>query len=234
MSFLIPERIDQAEYLDLGMGTPQEVADNLAEMHATNRYLGGTRALLRHLLPRLQDQGREVSVLDIGTGNAGIPRDLLREALKLGLAVQVLGLDRSAQHLQCAVHSANGHPAVPLVCADAGRPPFGLRSVDFVISSLFLHHFSPQEVTTLLCEAFELAECGLVMTDLVRGRLPLAAFKLVQPVFARNYLTRHDGLLSIRRAYTPQELLGLAQAAGLRQARVYSHFPWRMTLVVDR
>jgi len=53
-------------------------------------------------------------------------------------------------------------------------------------------------------------------------------------VLARHPLTRHDGALSIRRAYTPGELHALALAAGLPQPRVYSHWPWRMTLVVER
>ena len=75
---------------------------------------------------------------------------------------------------------------------------------------------------------------GIVMSDLVRSKLPLLAFHLLQPVFARNYLTHHDGRLSIERAYTPHELRSLAQAAGLETARVYSHFPWRMTLVAEK
>ena len=72
------------------------------------------------------------------------------------------------------------------------------------------------------------------MSDLVRSYLPLVAFRLIQPVFAQHYLTRHDGALSIRRAYTPHELRSLAQAAGLETARVYQHFPWRMTLVAEK
>jgi hypothetical protein len=50
----------------------------------------------------------------------------------------------------------------------------------------------------------------------------------------RNYLTRHDGALSIRRAYVPDELLAMAREAGLETARVYAHFPWRMTLVAEK
>jgi hypothetical protein len=60
------------------------------------------------------------------------------------------------------------------------------------------------------------------------------AFHAAAPIFARNELTRLDGALSIRRAYTPDELRSLAERAGLRGAKVYAHFPWRMTLVVDK
>jgi hypothetical protein len=72
------------------------------------------------------------------------------------------------------------------------------------------------------------------MTDLVRGWPPIVGFKLIQPIFARNFLTRHDGELSIRRAYTPAELQALAQTAELLDVKVHSHWPWRMTLVADK
>jgi hypothetical protein len=102
------------------------------------------------------------------------------------------------------------------------------------MSSLFLHHLPPDQVKKLLAQAFRLAHKGIIMSDLTRGRLPMIAFRLGQPVFARNFLTRQDGMTSIRRAYTPAELLHLAQAAGLTNARVYRHPGWRMTLVVDK
>jgi hypothetical protein len=86
----------------------------------------------------------------------------------------------------------------------------------------------------VLRETYQRSRRGIVMSDLVRSYIPLLAFPLIQPIFARNYLTRHDGLLSIRRAYTPRELRALAQAAGLETARIYCHFPWRMTLIAEK
>jgi hypothetical protein len=86
-------------------------------------------------------------------------------------------------------------------------------------------------VAAFLRECFRAAKKGVVINDLVRGWAPYTAYKLIQPVFARNYLTRIDGALSIRRAYLPAELLHMARSAGLATARVYRHFPWRMTLV---
>ena len=46
--------------------------------------------------------------------------------------------------------------------------------------------------------------------------------------------SRHSGALSVRRAYTPEELNRMAVRAGLPGARVFTHFPWRMTLVVEK
>ncbi len=229
------ERATQAELLDLGQGTDRDVAENLAEMQRINDRLGGTRALTRYLYPRLLLLRGPVTVLDLGTGGAGFPLALARWARNLRLPLRVLAVDWSARNL--AVARQNLQPPageVQLIQADALHLPLAPGQVDYVISSLFLHHLEPEELARLLAQAYRLARRGVIMSDLVRGVLPLVSFDLISPIFARNYLTRHDGALSVRRAYTPRELYRIAARAGLPMPKVYSHFPWRMTLVVDR
>jgi hypothetical protein len=233
-TWLVPPRVDQLEMLDLGEGSPTDVSENLVEMWRTNRYLGGLAALTRHLYPRLAMNHGSVSVLDLGTGGADIPAEIVRWSRLRGVDVTVLAVDWAARNLAIATKRVGTLSAVKLLHADAMRLPVARHGVDYVISSLFMHHFSPSELVELLHHAFACTRRSMIMTDLSRGWLPLAGFYLVQPIFAHNRLTRFDGATSIRRAYTPTELLSLARTAGLVHARVVCHWPWRMTLVVDR
>lgn len=226
-------RADAEELLDQGRGTPQDVRDNLAEMWRINRVLGGKRALTAHLYPRLAVSDGAL-VADLGAGSAHLTAAVARWARVHGVDAQVIAVDWADRHLAVARERNVPAPQVALLQADAARLPFPAGRVDFVISSLFMHHFAPDELVALLRDAYACTRRSLIMSDLVRGWLPLAAFRLVQPVFARHYLTRHDGALSVRRAYTPAELRALAARAGLDKARIYTHWPWRMTLVVDR
>lgn len=234
-------RVEQEELLDLGWGTPEDAAQNLAEMQRINEALGGARALTLHLYPRLLLHPGPATVLDLGTGGGGIPLMVARWGRKLNLRLRVMGIDLSARNLAAARKNIlrNGgrvatSPPLTLLRADALSLPFADGKVDYVISSLFMHHCSPALLAEILNRASRLARRALIMSDLTRGWLPYLGFKLVQPVFARSYLTRHDGALSIRRAYTPEELRSIAVRAGLSNARVYLHFPWRMTLVVEK
>jgi hypothetical protein len=52
--------------------------------------------------------------------------------------------------------------------------------------------------------------------------------------FSRSRVFHHDGPVSVRAAYTPDELRALAQAAGLQGARVRRQAPWRMVLTWQR
>jgi len=231
-SFLIPKREQQSELLDQEMGSMADVRSNLIEMWRFNRYFGGIEALTRHLYPLLRQGSQPLRVVDLGTGSGAMGALLAQWAKQNNRQLVICALDKSERNLSVAREKAIDD--VHLMRADASALPFAELQVDYFISSLFLHHLSPEEVIGVLRETYHRARRGIVMSDLVRSNLPLLAFRVIQPIFARHYLTRHDGPLSIRRAYTPHELRSLAQAAGLETARVYAHFPWRMTLVAEK
>src|SRR5574341_1760268 len=232
-SWLTLNRVDQPELLDLGFGSHDEVAQNLAEMWRINRFLGGFHALSTHLLPQLAAHSEPLTLLDLGTGSADIPIALAGWARKRGVKMHILAMDWAYRNLAIGRPQLRELPEIHMLCANAEQLPLRRGSVDYVISSLFLHHFKPHQAVEILRTAYGWARCGIIMSDLVRGWLPLAGFKLIQPIFARNLLTRHDGALAIQRAYTPHELRELAAAAGLPHAQVTTHWPWRMTLVAE-
>jgi len=227
---ILPARRDEPEWLDLGEGSDREVQENLAEMDRINRWLGGDRALFLHLHPRLRGLTGRAVLIDLGTGSGCLPARLAGWAARNRLDLQAWGVDWSARNLR----AARGPARVRLAQADAAALPFAVGAADYCISSLFMHHFPPEALVQVLRSAQQVARRGIVMADLVRGWLPFFFFRLAAPVLARSRLTRHDGALSILRAYRPDELLCLARQAGLPNPRVYTHWPWRMTLVVDQ
>jgi ubiquinone/menaquinone biosynthesis C-methylase UbiE len=234
ISFLTGIRANQSERLDRGEGSPDDVRQNLAEMQRINDWFGGTRALTRHLYPRLAAAPSPLVVLDLGTGGAGQPLQLALWARHHGLNLRVVAVDWAERNLAVAAGQLKTVPEVMLLRADALNLPAAEGQIDYVISSLFLHHLAPHQVCHLLQDSLRLARRGVIMSDLVRGWLPYLAFQGIAPFVARNHLTRSDGALSVRRAYTPPELRTLASQAGLPSARVYTHFPWRMTLVAEK
>jgi hypothetical protein len=70
----------------------------------------------------------------------------------------------------------------------------------------------------------------LVVNDLERCRSGYVGAWLVGRLFTRNRLTRHDAPLSVQRAYTRDEALALARAAGWGQAHVRGAAPFRYVL----
>jgi SAM-dependent methyltransferase len=230
----LPLRRTQPELLDQGVGTLDDVRANLNDMWHLNRWTGGVNALLSHLLPRLRRERGAVRIADLGTGAARLNLHLARWARQHGIALECYGLDVSARNLHIAREHVNGQAGVQLLQADGMALPFAPGALDYCVSTLLLHHFEPDALVALLRHTFERARCGIIMSDITRAALSQIGFRLIQPIIAPHPMTLHDGIVSIQRAYTPDELRDLAQQAGLEQARVYHHPLWRMTLVADK
>jgi hypothetical protein len=81
---------------------------------------------------------------------------------------------------------------------------------------MVVHHLEAADAVVLLREMARVARSGVVLNDLVRGRLFWAAAWLMSHSLTLNRLTRTDAPLSVGRAYARTELRELLDAAGLR------------------
>jgi 2-polyprenyl-3-methyl-5-hydroxy-6-metoxy-1,4-benzoquinol methylase len=230
----LPTRIDAEEWLDQGKGTPEAIDQSLADLRRINRWLGGRRGLGSHLYPRiLRCPTTPVRVLDLGAGGCTIPEAVAQWAHHARLPVHIFALDLRQRHLQWARRNLQTWPEISFIQGDVLALPVTEGCVDFVISSLFLHHFTADALIQVLPQWACLARRSLIMMDLVRHPAPYWFMKAASPVFARSAMTRHDAAVSIRRAYRPEELRRIAEEAGFAQARVCTYFPYRMILVID-
>lgn len=208
------------ELLDAPDPDPAELRRNLAEMARLNRLPGGVDASVRAVLALLDGEPAG-PVLDIGTGSGDFARRLRRRS-----AAPLILLDHSPDVLQVARRTVAGMDDVTIVEADAGGLPFEDGSVAVSHASLLLHHLGPDEAVDALREMRRVARLGIVVNDLRRSRLALAMTALPILALARARYTRHDGILSAKRAYTVQELDDLAADAGLRPvARTTAWWP---------
>jgi SAM-dependent methyltransferase len=232
----IPAQQEIEEWLDLGAGTADQRHQSLEDLRRINRWLGGAAASGRELVRLAARTGLvELSVLDLGTGSADLPAAMQRRARQAGLRVKALAIDLKLEHLHIARRELETDGAdVALACADALRLPFREAAVDVVHSALFLHHFRPSALQALLREALRVARRAVVMNDLVRHRLPLLFLRAAAPLVARSPITRHDGVASLLRAYTPAELLAIARSVAGDHCRVRTHFPYRQCLVIEK
>lgn len=207
-----PARSTERELLDRPGLDPDEVRRNLREMAMLNSLPGGIGASLRATLLLLDGAGGDSpTVLDVGAGWGDFAR-----RLSAARDVRVIAADASPQVLAIAARNIGRIKGVTLLEADARAIPLADDAVAVTHASLLVHHLDPADAVTALREMARVARLGVVINDLRRGRL--ARLLVAAPIlaFARSPMTRHDGLLSARRAYTVPELDDLAAAAGLR------------------
>jgi 2-polyprenyl-3-methyl-5-hydroxy-6-metoxy-1,4-benzoquinol methylase len=206
-----PEMLDRA---------PVDVARaSLRDLARINRYLGGYYVLGR-LFDGLAKPGDRFSVLDIGAASGDMGAAIRRRYP----GAQVTSLDYKGHHLAEA--------ADPKLVADAFHLPFRPASFDFVFSSLFLHHFTNEQIVELFRSFRCLARRAVLAIDLERGPLAYHFLPGTRWLFGWHDITIHDGRISVAAAMKKQELRALAARAGLEDARVRVHRPWsRLSMV---
>ncbi|HXG95014.1 MAG TPA: methyltransferase domain-containing protein [Blastocatellia bacterium] len=231
---LTPERLYEEELLDAGAGTDEDVRRNLKDLRRVNRYLGGTKTVLRALSSIIErEKIEELSLLDVGTGSADIPTAVVEWCGARGIESFIAALDISERNLRIARTRLGISSEVKLIRADSLKLPFGDRSFDFMTASLFMHHFRDEDVVRLLRDFARVARRAIIINDLVRNLIPYYFAKLTGPLLATSFLTRNDGPVSVLRGFTADELKQLAERAGLRRFTVRRVFPYRLLLIAE-
>ena len=238
---LTPPRSREMELIDVGAPSREDLVANLQDMSVANRLMG-TSARVVGLLQRLLADGatvRTLSLLDIGTGGADVPLDVIRWADRAGVGMRVMVSDVSGEVLSIAkdnvLHHVKNHciQAPVLLRHDGTRVPFEASSVDLVTCCNTLHHLARDEAVALLREAERVSRLGFVVLDVRRSLFTYWASRLLATFLCRHRLSRHDGPLSVLRSYTRSEMTMLATEAAIPCFEVHEYL-WHVVVLRDK
>jgi SAM-dependent methyltransferase len=193
---------------------------SLADIDRLSAWFGGHALTIAAVRRLLRAVSARPLVVDVGGGRGDFARRLARAARRRGQRLRIVVLDRDLEGLGLAAAVCRRYPEVSRVCADASALPFRDEGVDVAVSSLVLHHLSPEAAVSSLHAMRAAAGAGVVVNDLLRTRLSWLLVVVATRVFARHAFSRHDGPLSVRRAYAPDELRALCAKAVWRHLRI--------------
>jgi ubiquinone/menaquinone biosynthesis C-methylase UbiE len=222
------------EHLDRPVA-PADRDASLADIDRLNAWFGGYSLTLNALDRALEGvpKPERALVVDVGGGRGDFARRLIRHARRRGRRVHVVVVDRDPDLLRTARLADSS--AVSVVRADASALPFRDAGVEAVTISLTLHHMEPDAAATCLREMHLASRVAVIVNDLLRTRLSLALVWLATRVLACHPISRHDGPLSVRRAYSANELETLAEKAGIPAPRI-TRYPLlgRLLALIER
>jgi len=204
----------KTELLDVKQPVNRNLEASLESLRVLNKYFGAY-SLVRHFMRQWLERGRTYRILDLATGFGDIPRMIVSWARRHGVAVRIDAVDLQPATLAIARKASAGYPEIQFIRADA-RNYRDAMTYDVVCCSLALHHFSELDALKVLRRACELSHDKVLVADLERTWFTWACVQAVTTVAARDAMTRHDAKLSVKRAFSYQELGDLAQEAGWR------------------
>jgi ubiquinone/menaquinone biosynthesis C-methylase UbiE len=225
------QRSYEPEHIDKGDYTPEEYEGCLAELRRVNRWLGDVSALKRSVLPDIERGGAlSFTLLDVGAGTGELLREVALAARGRNVKTRLVGLELNGRAAEGLLEESRGFEEVASVRADAFRLPFADGAFDYVMCSLFTHHFRDEDCVRVLKEMARVARRRVYCIDLHRHPVAYYFYTTIGRLILHNRLVREDGALSILRAFRPAELHRLGERAGLKDVKVERRFPYRLVL----
>ena len=220
------ERMDHPDF------SPQEVIDTFRFIEPINRWFGGYRPLMSFLKRESQSwrPDRTYHILDAGCGSGDVPAALVRWGRRHGYHLRVNAIDNHPQTVELARQKCQDYPEITVSLRD--MTDLNEDVADYVTASMFLHHFSDEEVPHVLDRLLAHCRCKVIINDLLRDPVAYLVtwlFSLLTPA-----VFRHDARLSVRKGFTVEELHKLLPAGSSPNYRLETHFFYRFLLILSK
>lgn len=227
--FLAQRDPDAVEEMDRPDCDPRKLDRTYAQFGIVNAVVSGWHRTYTSLLRPAFSRDRTNTLLDVGSGGGDVPRAIARWARRDGFRLEVTAVDPDER----AHAYATSRPPVPGVTfrrALSSQLVAEGAVFDVVTSNHVLHHLDAAELAGLLDDTEQLARRVAVHSDIARHPLGYALFSAATLPLPGSYI-REDGLTSIRRSYTPEELR--ARIAGRNSWQVRTAVPFINLLVLE-
>ncbi|OGU00214.1 MAG: hypothetical protein A2079_06190 [Geobacteraceae bacterium GWC2_48_7] len=195
---------EMMEYPDIDL---QKFRRSVRQFKVINFLFSSSRRLIGRYFFTVMEQEpeRNYTLLEIGSGGCDTSVWIAREARKRGLKLKITALDNDERILPVAFQASGAYPEISVVNGNA-LDLSSLGQFDFLFSSHLMHHLSWDELKILLREVIAGTRLAFVMNDLKRSNWAYLGFTIFSGIFLPGSFHFHDGRLSIRRAFLPEEI----------------------------
>ena len=219
---LTPARRRGIEILDDPGVDPALMRRSMRDVELANNLFGGKRAAIAELSGILRSLDSTATMLDVGTGRGDIPIAAKAAAARFGCTLSTIGIDMSET-------LARGSGNDRTVRGDAMCLPFDDRSIDIVLASQLLHHFPNDQLLTVIREMNRVSRKAVVISDLRRSFIAAAGLWIGSFPLGFHPVSRHDGVVSVMRGFTPSELGDIVERATGHRPVIQRRLGFRLT-----
>lgn len=230
----LDERSHDAEIMDDLTCSGDVVHQTLRELEVINRRLGGNRVTLSgvaHLLRN--DLRRNASIVDLGCGGGDMLKLISRWGRNRGLSLDLTGLDANPNIIAFASANAYSFPGIKFETINVFSNEFRMRDYDVFLATLFIHHFTDDQLVDLFRSMYARARIGIVVNDIQRHWMAYHSIRLLTWLWSKSSMVRYDAPLSVRRAFRRQDLERIMKRADIRTYRLDWRWAFRWRLIIE-
>ena len=219
----------------------EELEKTLSFLENINKWLGGYAVLLSgmkkilakiHQLPAENSgQTTPITIFDAGCGSGDSLRAIADWNKNKNYPLRYIGVDANEFTIEDARKKSVDYPHMVYRTQDIFSKECSFDGVDIVVCGLFMHHLSEADQIKFIDKCFAAGVQAILVNDLHRHWMGYYLFHIICAVFKVPYMVKHDGLLSILKAFKRPELEQLMQKTGVKCYDLHWKWAFRYQLI---
>ena len=225
------QRSYQKELMDADDIPFAAMAQTLKELNIINTRLGGHAITLKGLQSFLNNK-EAITVCEIGCGGGDNLFAIYKYCVKNKIPVNFIGIDMNAE---CIAFAQQQYPQLDCqwICSDYALVQME-KQPTVIFSSLFCHHFTNEQLVSMLQWLRQNSTKGFFINDLQRHWLAYYLIKYITRFFSKSYLVKNDACLSVSRGFTKKEWQQLFQQAGIKNYHISWKWAFRFLIICKK
>ncbi len=209
--------------------------NTLDQLVLINKRLGGNKATINGLHTLLKAEPKEVaiSIVDLGCGSGDMLRAVADYGRKNNFTFKLTGIDANEYTVNYARKLSVKYPEISYIEMDVQSIEFSDISFDIVITTLFLHHFTDQEIERLLIPIVNKVRIGVIINDLHRSIVAYSLFKVIS-LFIKNPMVKKDGAISVLRGFKKNELINISKKLNNAVSSIQWRWAFRYQWIIKK
>jgi 2-polyprenyl-3-methyl-5-hydroxy-6-metoxy-1,4-benzoquinol methylase len=218
-------RSSEEEIMDDLSMEGETLRKTLDQIAVINKRLGGNKATIAglHTLLKTESKDAAISIIDLGCGSGDMLRTVADFGRKNNFIFKLTGIDANEYTVNYARKLSVNYPEISYIKMDVLTAEFSGIAFDIAIATLFLHHFTENEIEELLISIVNKVRIGVVINDLHRSSAAYYLFKGIS-FFIKNPMVKKDGAISVLRGFKKNELTSICKK--LKNSASTIHWKW--------
>ncbi len=209
------------------------IYQTLRELDFINHWLGGNAVTLNSLEKVWRTISKEkITIADLGCGSGEMLRLIARKASRQNKNVQLTGIDANPNIVAYAQKQSVDYENLNFAALNIFSKDFQQQTFDIVIATLFLHHFSDEELTGLFVSLRKQTKIGIIINDIHRHPFAYYSIKWLTSLFSKSSMVKYDAPLSVLRAFKKRELESILEKAGIITYQLQWKWAFRWRLII--
>lgn len=226
------KRSYQEELLDNDDIPFADIRQNMKELNTVNTLLGGHKITISGVQQLLSHQpaGEALNICEIGCGGGDNLKAISNWCAQKKIKATFTGIDIKAE---CISYAKEQYPMLNTkwIISDYRLVNFDPLKPTIIFSSLFCHHFTEDELVSMLLWMRTNSSTGFFINDLQRHPLAYYSIKWITVIFSRSYLVKNDAPLSVARGFTKKEWQAIFERAGIKNYSIAWRWAFRYLVI---